>query len=250
MDANISRAAVAAGFPATLIAAVLDDYTVQRVRAHEILISRGIPNSDVFFVVSGRFEVKLAARDGQEIIVRSIGGGDLLGEFALLSGEQRSATVVAVRDSIVLRVPGTHFLAALESNAADALWIMRRLAGQLVEMTDKLFEIGTLAVRVRIHCELLRQCSAAGVTDNRALLSPAPTHGSLAQRVGTQREAVTREISWLKRSGIIESGQGWLQIVDHGRLLDIVERELGEPFRKARRSRSGQPAAVLFEGAK
>src|SRR3546814_11547621 len=70
-------------------------------------------------------------------------------------------------------------------------------------LTERIFELNTLAVRDRLHCELLRLCLAAGISDNRAVIEDAPTHSQIAARIGTHREAVTRELQQLTRKAIV-----------------------------------------------
>src|SRR3546814_9113050 len=72
-------------------------------------------------------------------------------------------------------------------------------------LTERLFELNSLAVRDRLHCELLRLCLAAGISDNRAVIEDAPTHSQIAARIGTHREAVTRELQQLTRKAIVRS---------------------------------------------
>ena len=68
---------------------------------------------------------------------------------------------------------------------------------------ERVYELNTIAVRNRLHCESLRLSLAAGLADNRALIDPAPTHAELAARIGTHREAVTRELQYLTGRNIV-----------------------------------------------
>ena len=52
-------------------------------------------------------------------------------------------------------------------------------------------------------------------------MSPAPTHTQLADRVGANRETVTRELSRLHEMGIISRVGGDFLIFDVNRLRDI-----------------------------
>ena len=49
-------------------------------------------------------------------------------------------------------------------------------------------------------------------------MRPAPTHAELANRIGTHREAVTRELGVLSERGIIRYGRRSLMILDLARL--------------------------------
>jgi predicted acylesterase/phospholipase RssA/CRP-like cAMP-binding protein len=90
----------------------------------ETLFSRGDPGDAAYVVISGRLRILDGAR-----AVNEVGAGETLGEMALLSGEPRSATVHAVRDSLLARLPADAFLGLVHRHPS----ILRRIAGILVE---------------------------------------------------------------------------------------------------------------------
>ncbi|MDX1485398.1 MAG: helix-turn-helix domain-containing protein, partial [Alphaproteobacteria bacterium] len=90
------------------------------------------------------------------------------------------------------------------------------------------FEFSTLAVKNRIHAELLRLARRSGIEGNRASLSPAPTHSEIASRVSTHREAVTRELNAMAKDGLIARSGGGLVVTDVERLAEMVEEVTGE----------------------
>jgi CRP-like cAMP-binding protein len=89
-------------------------------------------------------------------------------------------------------------------------------------MAERVIELSTLGVQNRIHAELLRLAADAGVLDNTARLSPAPTHAEIASRVSTNREQVTREFSALARGGLLRKERNALVVLDVARLQRTV----------------------------
>jgi NTE family protein/lysophospholipid hydrolase len=71
-----------------------------RLRAGQKLFSAGDRGEDLYFVLGGRLR---AIGSGGKIL-SEMSRGESIGEIALLTGEPRSATVVAVRDSELVRV--------------------------------------------------------------------------------------------------------------------------------------------------
>ncbi len=62
---------------------------------------------DVYIVVNGRLRAVLVDAEGRTRILEEVGRGAAVGELALLTGEPRAATIIAVRDSDLLQaVPG------------------------------------------------------------------------------------------------------------------------------------------------
>jgi len=59
-------------------------------------------------------------------------------------------------------------------------------------------------------------------------VAPAPTHTEIASRVSTHREAVTRELTRLSRTGLIERQRNGLLVKDVERLAEMVHAATGE----------------------
>jgi EmrB/QacA subfamily drug resistance transporter len=100
----------------------------ERVRLHagETLFEAGDPAGAAYSVLSGRMEVVTV--DGS---VRALGAGDVIGELAMLTGQPRSATVRARRDSVLLRIAPDALDLALDEHPDTARSLVRVLASQL-----------------------------------------------------------------------------------------------------------------------
>ena len=72
----------------------------------ETLVVQNTPADTFFLVVSGRFEIRT---EGQPVPVAEIGTGEPIGEIAFFSGGLRTATAIAVRDSVVLEIDRASF---------------------------------------------------------------------------------------------------------------------------------------------
>ncbi|MEJ2604170.1 MAG: cyclic nucleotide-binding domain-containing protein, partial [Gammaproteobacteria bacterium] len=73
------------------------------------LFLQGDRADDACIVMSGLLRVAVDQADGSEQVINTVRSGEIVGEMALLSGEPRSATVYAVRDSILARIPRQEF---------------------------------------------------------------------------------------------------------------------------------------------
>lgn len=76
------------------------------VRGGEVLMRQGDAADSAYVVQAGRLRIVVTGADGADRVAGEVGRGEVVGEMALLTEEPRSATVVAVRDSQVLRLPG------------------------------------------------------------------------------------------------------------------------------------------------
>ncbi len=184
--------------------------------------------NDVFFIVEGEVRVTIYFLSGKTVTFRDIGAGELFGELAAIDGKPRAADVVALCETLIAAMPADVFLDLLRNDPEVSASISRQLAGLVRSLTERVFEFSTLAVKNRIHAELLRLGRDHMEGENTAVISPVPTHAEIAARVSTHREAVTRELNALERAGLIERHGGTLIIPDFARLARMVEEVLGE----------------------
>ena len=86
-----------------------NEISEQRVQAGETLFQRGDIGEHVYVVIAGRFRICLDEASESQSQIEDIRRGEVIGEFALLTGDRRAATVRAVRDSSVLVIPKSSF---------------------------------------------------------------------------------------------------------------------------------------------
>jgi NTE family protein/lysophospholipid hydrolase len=95
-----------------------------RLQAGETLFCAGDSGRDLYFIVSGR----LRALGSGGRVLSEMTRGESIGEIALLTGEPRTATVVAVRDSALVRVSRETFEEIVEKYPK----VMQVIAGIVV----------------------------------------------------------------------------------------------------------------------
>ena len=196
--------------------------------AHQEIVGYLDDSQDVFFVISGEVRAVIYSMSGKEVTFRDLGPGQMFGEFAAIDGQPRSATVVAQSDSVVASMSPTVFRDLLRDHPEVTGIVLQRLVALARSLSERIVEFSTLAVKNRIHAELLRLARSHMADDNTAVIKPAPTHVDIASRVSTHREAVTRELSALQRANMIERRGGGLVIKDVGALTHLVEEVIGE----------------------
>ena len=101
-----------------------------RVPAREWLFHAGDAGDCLYLVVSGRMRV-LAERDGRTAVLNTLGPGAVLGELAILTGAERSASVQAVRDTELLEIHGERFEELLRRDVEFGTGLARALAERI-----------------------------------------------------------------------------------------------------------------------
>jgi CRP-like cAMP-binding protein len=102
-----------------------------RWRAGDRMVTELEPGAEVFFVLRGEAEVSLEARRGEREVLGKLGPGSAFGEMSSLTGELRSATVVALGDVEALVVPDDAFDELRERRPEVAVALVRTLAQRL-----------------------------------------------------------------------------------------------------------------------
>jgi predicted acylesterase/phospholipase RssA/CRP-like cAMP-binding protein len=107
-------------------------FTRVTVEAGDVLFREGDVGDSLYVVVTGRVRM-LVGEPGAERAIRDLGPGELIGEMALLTGEPRTATVVAVRDTELYRLSGQSVEQYLFSDVSVMRRIMTTLARRLAQ---------------------------------------------------------------------------------------------------------------------
>jgi CRP/FNR family transcriptional regulator, cyclic AMP receptor protein len=198
-----------------------------RYRGSQIIVSRDDTDGDVFIVVSGQVRVIAYGPNGREVSFRDIGPGDTFGELSALDHKPRSASVVALRESVLARITQADFESLLRRHWPLCQRVFARLAASVREMTERYYELSTLNVQQRLAAELLRIASTESggepLSDSRIALRALPTQAELAARIGTYREQVTRELKALVSKGFVSQRAGSWVIEDLHGLADLTK---------------------------
>jgi predicted acylesterase/phospholipase RssA len=136
---SASLAETLAGFPVfnRLSPATLkqleQELTHETIRGGETLFEQGDPGDCMYAVVYGRLRISIRNTDraGGERIIREVGRGQPIGEMAILTGEPRSATVRAIRDTELIRLTKEGFERLIASQPQAMLEMARLIIHRL-----------------------------------------------------------------------------------------------------------------------
>lgn len=95
------------------------------------LFREGDPADALYAVTHGRLAVLRRDDEGNDIVLAEIGPGETVGEMAMVTGEPRSATVVALRDTTLGRLAKPAFEALLERHPRAMLSLTRLMVTRL-----------------------------------------------------------------------------------------------------------------------
>jgi NTE family protein len=118
----------------------LDAQTARLLRGHlrwvslaggQTLMTEGEAGDSMYITVSGRLRAYVRQDDGSQRMVREMSRGQVIGEMSLFTDEPRSATVVAIRDSVLVRLDKAQFDALIAASATIAVALTRQTIQRL-----------------------------------------------------------------------------------------------------------------------
>lgn len=193
-----------------------------KYQPHDEIIDRESRSGDVYFIIRGRVRVVNYSFSGREIAFDEMGPGGYFGELAAIDGKPRSATVVALTETVAASMSPKLFIEMIKTQPEVAIRLTRELAKIVRASTDRIMDLSTLGAHNRVYAEILREARPNLGPDNTAVIMPVPVHSDLASRVSTTRETVARVLSELSRKDIVKRKRNALVVKDFERLEEMV----------------------------
>jgi predicted acylesterase/phospholipase RssA len=135
--AALADVALFADLPASSLEMLSAACSLDRVPAGTTIVREGEPGDEFFVVASGLFDV-VTGTTGEEHRIRQLRAGAPFGELALLSGIARTASVRAVRDSVVWRITRAAFTALVDNDLSFARAMNAALTRMVIETDTRI----------------------------------------------------------------------------------------------------------------
>ena len=224
----------------------LDDATRQAIAREvswtelpggEILFRCGDPGDGLFVVITGRLQAIIEVPGGPPEVVGEISRGEVVGEMSLLTGDPRSLTVRAIRDTTLVKLSLQAFERVTERNPQAMLAVTRRIISRLQERNK-----GT---RLQARVATIALLSAGGGDLHRGvaerLAAALGRVGSTQVLTGSMVELATRGMDMLAASQWLDD-----QERQHAYTLYLAD-ETSTPW-TARCVRQADRALVVADG--
>lgn len=186
----------------------------RRFRRHEVIFHAGDPGEALFVVASGSVKLVLPSPEGNEAIIATLRPGDFFGELALLDGEPRSATAVALEATELEELARAPFIELVHTEPELRLALLIALAGKLRRLTRHVEELHFLALPGRLAMRLVELAREATGPGPGAELSWHYTQSELASMIGGSRQSVSRLLGDLSAEGLLHVERDVIVIPD------------------------------------
>src|ERR1700730_16048906 len=192
-----------AALPADLSRGLFEKARITTLAADQMLFLAGDAGDGCYRIEEGLLKASVFAPGGGERILAIFGPGSLVGEFSMIDGVPRSASVTALRPSKLSLISRGGFEAFARPNPELYRHVMTLLARRLRETNAALAAASFLPQKGRIARVLLSLAEAFGndVGGGRILVRQKVTQSDLAAMAGLARENVSRILKdWTDRS--------------------------------------------------
>ena len=175
-------------------------------------------------VLSGALRVFLPSREGDQITLRYMRPGDIIGGFVGAPASlARNLNVLETSDLLHLDAVRLERLARTEAALA---FEMLNEASRVLRLAHRAYSLRAFgSIRVRVANAILERAAARGEIAPNTVV-PGTQH-ELAVAAGTVREVVASAIQGLKRDEIVDVKRGALVIIDPARLVHEADGGAG-----------------------
>lgn len=164
---------------------------------NEMILKEGEPSDAVYVIESGCVGISLGARDGAREL-EPMEPGTYFGDYGVIDGRPRSASAIALEDTILRVIEGDVFRRCANQHPQKLLEHIIMRNRELTEDSRILATGDAYLLLVSALRHLPRR------PDDQAVSDRLPTRRTLGRRIGASREWVGRILLQLRRNGYIQ----------------------------------------------
>ncbi|WP_130536271.1 Crp/Fnr family transcriptional regulator [Thiomicrorhabdus indica] len=177
-----------------------------RFQKNQFVIRKGEASESLIFVMQGELNVIDVNENGQYFWLANIPAGMSSGELGLISGEKRSTSIVASRESIVGFLNKKDALELILKNPSISWKIMQHMAKIIKKNNTQLALMNLSTAQERVEAILSQRINR--YSNGSIVIEDLPSQESIATMANTSRETVSRIINKLVKDGVLEKEKG------------------------------------------
>lgn len=188
-----------------------------------VIFVEGQAPRGVYMLCSGEVKLSTTSRDGKTAILHMAKPGELLGLHATISIEPYGLTGETMQACQLNHVTSADFMKFLTEHGDVCLRAAEHLSQNYQSACETIRSLGLLhSISERLARLILQWGREGRVTKHGIEITCALTHEEIAQLLGTVRESVTREITKLKKKGLISWKGSMITIRDKAALESLI----------------------------
>lgn len=205
-------------------ASILSGAREKRFARRQTIFTEGQPVQQVVLLLSGSAKVTQIGMNGNEVILRMNGVGEVVGAFRLGANCHHASSAQAVQPCVALVWDAVTFERLLDRYSTFRRNTVRALENRLQDMEQRFREVSTEKVGSRLSSELIRLSSRVGrPVDGHTEIGLS--RAELAQLTGTTLFTVSRLLCRWQTLGIVSIRREAVLLRDVTALSQLSEGE-------------------------
>lgn len=190
-------------------------------RKKEYVLQYGGRGTHLVLLITGKLQVVIPTEDGRDVGISFIEAGDYFGELSIIDDEPRSAAVIATTDSLVALIPKDRALELFHHQPVIAANVLKRLCKMIRTNSHQRSTLGLAKAPNRVYSVLIN--TAQTQPGNLVSIENLPNQQSIAIMANVSRESVSRALSHLYATGILQKDYKRLIIRDLETLKKLAQ---------------------------
>jgi CRP/FNR family transcriptional regulator, cyclic AMP receptor protein len=187
----------------------------------DVILDRDDSSTDVYFIVKGRVRILDFANE-LEVSLAELDASGTFGEMSAIDAKKRSARVVALDRTEVAILSRKDFRQLLMQVPGIGLMLLKRYAGIIRRLNQRITAVSTMTSQQRVYMELLRMSTPNPLGDGTWVIERLPNHQDIASMTSTAAQDVAAAIGELARAGLVARKHKTLVVKDHARLTELA----------------------------
>lgn len=180
---------------------------VRQYMPQDLIFFQGDPGDKLYLIQSGQVRIFINGLDGSETSVILCGRpGEVFGELAVIDGLTRSASAVAMTETVLYTISRDRFRQIMQENPQIALNFMKILSKKVRYNTHQVDSLASLDISRRLARKLLELGQDYGTAETNGVRISTPlTQSNLASLIVATRESINKVMRTFREQGLIET---------------------------------------------
>jgi CRP-like cAMP-binding protein len=204
------------GLTDTELNTITPTLTPRLYQGGEVIFREHDLGNELFLVKSGLVRIFLNSLDGTETSIILCGKpGDIFGELAVIDAMHRSASALAITETVVFTMTRHQLHVHLRTIPQLALNFLQKLSMRVRYNTKQVDSLATMDVSKRLARKLLELAKDYGIINaNGTSLKTQLTQSDLASLIGATRESTNKVLRLFRKQGLVEVNAGIITILN------------------------------------
>jgi CRP/FNR family transcriptional regulator, cyclic AMP receptor protein len=190
-------------------------------KTNQIIYEQGSLADSVWYIQTGKAKATVVSELGKEAVIAMLAAGDFFGEGCLAGQKLRMATVVAVTESVIVRMDKVNAIRVIHEEPRFAESFISYLLARNIRVEEDLLDQLFNSSEKRLARTLLLLANFGKEGEPEPILAPI-SQATLADMIGTTRARVNFFMNRFRKLGLIDYN-GHIEV--HRSLLNVVLHE-------------------------